>query len=49
MTGPVVLEKMFEIVDDDGRMDERRTDGRRLDGYTKSASCEPLAQVSSKA
>ena len=31
---------MFEIVydDDDGR---RRTDGHRLDGYTKSSPCEP--------
>ena len=30
---------MFEIVyDDDGR---RRTDGRRLDGYTISSPCEP--------
>ena len=28
---------MFEIVYDDGR----RTDGRRLDGYTISSPCEP--------
>ena len=37
---------MFDIVDDDGRTHDGRTDGRRLDGYTKIASCEPLAQVS---
>ena len=29
---------MFEIVYDD---DGRRTDGRRLDGYTISSPCEP--------
>ena len=28
---------MFEIVNDDGR----KTDGRRLDGYTISSPCEP--------